>query len=224
MVTLNLLPDIKREYLRSQRTKRLFMIGSLLVSATFVSLVILLGLYVFVVQRLEIRGAQSGIDEAQRQLNEVQDLDKVLTVQKQLEVLPDLHTNKPAAERLFEYLSAVVPKDISLNSIDLDYTGVSAVEIDGFAKDFPSINTFTDALKNARVSYEGSDEQIAAFKDVVVENYGVDNNATTFRITLAYDPRIFDNSLTGVKMNVPNITTTQFNSELFDEQAPAGSD
>lgn len=224
MITLNLLPDIKREYLRSQRTKRIFMVGSLIVSAGFVALVVLLGIYVFAVQRLEINGAQNGIDEAQRQLGEIPDLEKMLTVQQQLESLPELHNQKPALERLFTYLAAVVPADISLNSIDLDVSGDSTAEINGFAQDFPSINAFTDSLKNARVTFEGSDEQIQAFSNVVVESYGVDNNATSFRINLRFEPRIFDNTLKGAKLTVPNITNDQFNTDLFDDEPNPGSE
>jgi len=223
MITLNLLPDIKREYLRSQRTKRIFMVGSLIVSAGFVALVVLLGIYVFAVQRLEINGAQSGIDEAQRQLNEIPDLEKMLTVQQQLESLPALHNQKPAMERLFTYLAAVVPADISLNSIDLDVSGDSTAEINGFAQDFPSINAFTDSLKNARVTFEGSDEQIQAFNNVVVESYGVDNSATSFRINLRFEPRIFDNTLKAAKLTVPNIANDQFNTDLFDDEPDSGS-
>jgi Tfp pilus assembly protein PilN len=222
MVTLNLLPDIKREYLRSQRTKRLFMIGSLLVSGVFVALAVLLAIYVFAVQRLEINGAQSGIDEAHRQLGEVADLEKMLTVQKQLEAMPGLHSQKPAMDRLFDYLSAVVPTSISLSSIDLDISGDSRAEINGFAEDFPSINAFTDSLKSAVVTYEGGDEQIQAFNSVVVESYGVDNNNTSFRISLQFEPRIFDNTLKGVKMTVPNTTNDEFNEDLFNENPGEG--
>lgn len=222
MVTLNLLPDIKRQYLKSQRTKRVFMVGSLLVSATFLALAILLAIYVFGVQRLEINDAQSGINEAQTQLDGVADLEKMLTVQRQLQALPDLHAQKPAMERLFSYLSAVVPSDISLNSIDFDISGNSSVEINGSAEDFPAINAFTDSLKNARVVYEGSEEQIQAFSDVIVDSYGVDNNGTTFRISLKFDPRIFDNTLKGAKLNVPDTPANQFNEDLFNEEPGSG--
>lgn len=223
MITLNLLPDIKKEYLRTQRLKRLFMVGSLLTSLGFVALTILLALFVFGVQRLQLSDVQSDIDSSLAQLQSVQDLDKIVTIQKQLEVLPGLHEGKPAANRIFSYLSSLVPAEVSLNKAEFIMIGDEVGgELSGAAASPKAVNVFVDTIKNAQFTYEGAESPIKPFTSVVLDDPTVQDDKIQYKITIKFDPLLFDNTLVKAQLSVPKITTTTSVAErprLFDDKA-----
>lgn len=220
MIALNLLPDIKKEYLKTQKYKRMFIVGALLVSALFVGLTILLALFVFGVQRLQLSDVQSEIDRSLEQLQSIEDLDKIVSVQQQLESLPGLHESKPATTRLFNYFKVLVPNDVSLSKVDFFFS-LDALngELTGAAKSAKAVNVFVDTIKNAEFSYEGAESPIKPFTSVLLSEPGVEDNEVVFKINVKFDPLLFDNTLSGAKLTVPNITTTtsvQERPKLFD--------
>src|SRR5690349_4497120 len=96
MIQFNLLPDVKLQYIKTRRTKRLTMIISVISAAACLTLLILMFVSVKVVQKKHINDLSKDIKSQVKTLNNVQDLNKILTVQNQLNSLPDLHQNKPA--------------------------------------------------------------------------------------------------------------------------------
>jgi Tfp pilus assembly protein PilN len=220
MITLNLLPDIKKEYLRSQRIKRLFIVGAVIVSGAFVALAVLLAIFVFGAQRLHLSSIQSDIDEAVTTLQNQPDLDKIVTIQKQLEALPQLHAEKPAADRLLEYLSKLVPQDISLTRLQMTLFEDYEATLTGFGSEPKAVNVFVDTLKNATFTHSG-DQTVNPFSQVVLDGITVDENeGTSYRIILTFDPILFDNTVTDGELNVPNITTSasvQGRPDIFQE-------
>lgn len=208
MIALNLLPDIKKEYLKTQRFKRLFIVGSLIAGAGFVTITILLALFVFGVQRIQLSETQSGIDEALTKLQSINDLDKIVTIQKQMDVLPGLHDKKPATGRLFGYLNTLVPSDVKLSSVELLFEDDLSGELTGTATTPKAINVFVDTLKNAELTFAGAEEPIRPFTSVVLEDPVVEDDEVAYQIIIKFDSKLFDNTLTDVKLTVPNITTT----------------
>jgi len=191
MITLNLLPDIKKEYLKSRRTKSLFVVGAFFVSAGAVTLVALMASYVLGVQTLQISSSQNSIDESTIILTETEDLAKVITIQKQLQALPSLHESTTKVSRLFNYLKVITPDEVNLSSVDIDFED-QTVEIKGSASDFKSINTFIDSLKNATYTYKGNTEENLAFSSVVLGSIATDDDESSFKITFEYESDIFD--------------------------------
>ncbi len=221
MITLNLLPDIKKEYLKSQRKKRIFIISSFLITATAISSVILMSTYTIGVQKLQILNAQGNIDSSIKTLNETPDLAKIVSVQRQLEVLPSLHEGKAAVTRLSGFLKTITPNDVSLSSISIDFEN-HRMELKGQGKDFKSVNTFVDTLKNASFIHADDNEATLAFSSVVLGSIGKSEQEQSayFKVTLIYDPLIFNNTAEGLNMSVPAITSTRSETEkpnsLFD--------
>ena len=209
MITLNLLPDIKKEYLNTQRFKRLFIVGSIVISSVFIAGAVLLALFVFGVQRLQLSNTQSEIDSSLSQLQSVQDLDKIVTIQKQLEVLPGLHNDKPAANRLFGYLSTLVPSSVNLSKVEIMFDADTlGGELSGSAPSPKDVNIFVDTLKNAEFTYTGADAPIKPFYSVVLADPIVEADEVTYKISIKFDALLFDNTLQGAKLSVPNITTS----------------
>lgn len=231
MININLLPDIKQQYLQSQKAKRLFIIGSLLVTAVFVSVTLLVGAWTGA-QRLHLQRLQSDIDQASQQLEQQTDLAKIVTVQNQLNALPPLHDSKLALHRLSGYLGKVVPTNVRMTSLLLGSgdSGTS-MEIHGQTVDAKSVNVFADTLKNATYTYGSDKTQIVPFTNVQVTSIAIATNSeeggdTSFVITLNYDPLIFDNTHDEFELKVPNITSspsvTERPGDLFAEPEEGG--
>jgi len=221
MITLNLLPDIKKEYLKSRRTKSLFVVGAFFISAGAVTLVVLIASYVLGVQTLQITSSQNSIDESKEILTETEDLAKVVTIQKQLQALPSLHEATTKVSRLFNYLKVIIPDGVSLSSVEIDFDDQTA-EIKGTASDFKSINTFIDSLKNATYEYKGNTEESLAFSSVVLGSIANNDDESSFKITFEYESDIFDPNKEKLVLTVPSITSTQSQTgrpkSLFNEK------
>lgn len=227
MISLNLLPDIKKEYLRSQRTKRLFLLGSFLVTGAFVAVTVLLGTFVLAGQNTHKNRVQNDIDEALNRLQSEENLEKIVTIQNQLNVLPGLHDGKPDTGRLFGYLKEIVPNNIALNQLEVKFEDDNEFIIAGKGENPKAVNVFVDTMKNASYTYNG-EETVNAFSGVVLENISVDSEeGTSFEIVLTFDELLFDNTVTDGKLSVPKITTSTSVKErptLFQETEEEGAE
>jgi len=233
MIQLNLVPDIKKEYLKSQRTKRLIMLVTIGTTGFFVAIVFLLAVTVFIMQRRHMSNLSGDISSKIGQLREIQDLDKVLTVQNQLIAMPDLHTKKPVASRTFDYLGRITPSDIELDTFSITYNSSgetsspdsssesefkTEMSINGRAKNFKSVNRFVDTLKNAKYSIGRKQsgqtlEKHDAFVGVVLESISKteDNESnlkTQFTVNLKFDPDMFSYNNPVVNIYVPSIVSS----------------
>lgn len=215
MIELNLLPDIKKEYLRSQRMRRNIISASILVSIVSVGLVVLLALYVHGAQVLARNQLQSDINKDSTTLQKMSNLSKILTVQGALEALPQLHAQKPIDSRVFDYLKVLVPDQVALSKIDLEQqTGTLAIT--GHSQNYKTLNVFADMLKNAQFKYGAQDQQKtdAAFSGVAISQANASSDPRTqgqvdFTISMNFNPKLFDANASNPSMNVPTVTTGQ---------------
>lgn len=229
MIELNLLPDVKMEYIKAQRTRRLMF--SISVIAT-VAAVVILGLLLGVngLQKKHLNDLSSDIASESSKLKSQKNIAKVLTVQNQLESLTSLHSGKPAASNLFTFLNQVTPNQISISKINIDFTQQTAT-ISGGTNALSSVNQYIDTLKYTTYGAKDEDGNIVtgkAFNNVVMSSYSVSSTtkdtskAATFAINLAYDKTIFDITKE-VKLKVPSSTSTRALTEnptaLFQEQS-----
>jgi hypothetical protein len=214
MVQFNLLPDVKLEYVKTQRTKRLLTLVSLFVSIGALAILFLSFVSVDVVQKKSLSDLNSDITKYSNQLKSVKDLDKILTVQNQLGTLTNLHDQKPVASRLFTYISQVTPAQASLNSLSIDFTS-NQMTLGGSAPSLDVVSTYTDTLKATQYKIGDASSATHAFSSVVLSSFGRSDKGATFTITLSFDPAIFNTS-NDVKLVVPQGTSTS-QSSLFGE-------
>src|SRR5690606_13808917 len=125
-----------------------------------------------------------------------------------MDVLPALHDEKPAAGRLFGYLSTLVPSEVKLASLELLLGEDLSGELSGTAATAKAINVFVDTLKNAELTYQGAEAPVRPFTSVVLEDPVVEEHEIAYRIIIKFDALLFDNTLSQVKLTVPNITTS----------------
>lgn len=233
MIQLNLLPDIKKEYLRSQKNRAVVMGVSIIVTLVSIGLSVLLYVYVTFLQQFQITLATDDIKTKTQQLNQVTDLSKYLTIQNQLSALPELHANKGIYSRLLSFLPTLNP--LSPNSIALSQLQLGAddrmVAFTGTTASFESLNVFVDTLRNAQVKYKdsaGTDQTATMFDTVYVQSSSLDKSngktVVAFTVRANYVDSVFDARNTDVNVSVPNIKTSQSVTEspkVFDSSKAA---
>lgn len=222
MIQLNLLPDVKLEYLRAQRTRRLAISVSALAAAIAVGLLVLL-LIVDGIQYKHLQDLSHSIANERTQLQDQPQINKVLTVQNQLESLSALHSQKPAVTRIFNYLNEVTPSSVSVTSFQIDFTQ-QTVSITGTASSLASVNQYVDTLKLTTYG-SGAAQSTHAFSNVVLSSFGLTSGqGADYTITLTYDKNIFDITQNPT-LTVPSTTTTRLEvdnpTDLFQTPASA---
>lgn len=237
MIQFNLLPDVKIEYIKAQYRKRLAITISVVVSAVFLGLLILLLLFVKVGQTRHMDALTNDIQAGTNKLKENQDIDKILTIQNQLNSLPRLHNDKLISSRLFDYLVQLTPNQATISDVTLDLEA-NTLSIKGNADSLSNVNKFADTLKFTNYKVGGtSPKEGKAFSGVVLTNFtvGSETNSTqpskqvSYEINLSFDPVIFANSMqedgkpAEVSLIVPKIISTRSelgkpDDVLFDSQ------
>lgn len=207
MVQFNLLPDIKIQYLKARHQKRLFMLISTVVTIATVVIVVLLASFVFGVQRKSINDLNKDIDSKGNALSSTPDLNKILTVQNQLNALPALHDDKAVATRLFEYVSQVTPAEATVARLNVNFIE-NTLTVSGSATNLEVVNVFADTLKFTMYTTADDKTPKPAFSEVVLSNFGRDEKMATYTITTKFDPVIFS-ELAEVTLTVPNVVTTR---------------
>ncbi|HEX6462371.1 MAG TPA: hypothetical protein VFZ58_03845 [Candidatus Saccharimonadales bacterium] len=239
MIQLNLLPDVKKEFLQAQRTKATVIGFSILVTLGAVGLTVFLFLTVYVGQPLLIAGKQGEIDTRTKDLKAVEDIGKYLTIQNQLIALPELYDEKVIYSRLFEYLKVLnpaPPNNVRLSSLQTDQENKEIV-FNGVAGNFQAFTIFRDTLVNAELTYkqDGEEKTGKLFATAVIESQNLTRNQGRqelgFIVRATYNEFAFNPNIEEVKLNIPNIQTTQSitgapsrANALFDENADPGVD
>lgn len=211
MIELNLLPDVKQEYLKAERSRRLVATVSVLVTLGSVGLLVLLLLFSGV-QSKNLSDLNKDIAKDSATLKRQTQIDKVLTVQNQLQSLTALHSSKPAASRLFDFLNQVTPSQVSISSFLVDFN-TQQVTITGTSDSISSVNKYVDTLKFTKYTTDGGNSK-KAFSNVVMTSFGIstagsqNGQPATYTITMQYDPPLFDLTKK-IALVVPTVTTTR---------------
>lgn len=219
MIELNLLPDIKLEYIKAQRTRRLVLTVSVLVSAVAVALLLIL-LSLDGLQRKHLSDLNSDIKDETQQLQGKPNINQILTIQNQLKSLTALHASKPNVIQLFNYLGQVTPASVDINNLTADFTANSIV-ITGDSDTLASVNQYVDTLKATTYTSDVNPKSALAFNNVVLSAFSLstgvgpggqpvqpNSKPATFTINLGYDTNIFDITQK-VNLNVPSQVSTR---------------
>ncbi len=208
MIQINLLPDVKQEYLRAQQMKHLVIVVSVLLSLISVVILAILFLYVQVVQPRHKANLQRDIDSGLNELKGKQDAVKIVTVQGVLEQIPALQDKKLVTSRLFTYLTSVTPQSVSYSEVRLDLT-TNTVSLTGQANTFEQTSELTNNLKSATFTYKQGDSEskIQPFSRVVFTSLGKSDQtdsarSVAFQLTFTVDPTMFNEGISEGKLTV----------------------
>lgn len=207
MIQFNLLPAIKRDYVKAKRTKRLTILGASLVAG--VSLLLLALLFASVqLQSKHSRDLTGDIKTESKKLTDTQDISSILTIQNQLNSLSALHESKPEAVRLFGYLDQTTPSNVTISTFNIDFA-LGTIDIKGTASTISEVNTYADTLKFTTYK-AGENDQGPAFSEVVLGSISTDptNKKVSYGLTFKFNPLIFSTT-TDVSLTVPSQVTTR---------------
>ena len=221
MIQVNLLPDVKLQYIKAKRLKHMVIAISILASIIALAVVVLLCFVVFGAQTLRLNSLNNDIKKNTATLQQINGLDKILTVQNQLKQLTTLHQQKPVASRLYTFLPQLTPSDVQIANVDLKFEDNTLV-ITGTAKGLEQVNKYVDTLKFSKYTTNQSKDQKQAFSGVVLSSSGRSDKEATYTITTNFDPALFSSDYTEVKLVIPNEITTRKqldqSNQLFNGQ------
>jgi len=207
MIQFNLLPDIKIDYIKAAQTKRLAITVSSIVIGVVLVAVALTALTVSVFNKRHITNLDKDIKKYSQQLENTPDINKILTIQNQLNSLPALHEQKPIASRMFKYIVQLTPTNVTFTGLKLNLEEGN-ISIEGESEAISSVNQFADTLKFTKYEVEGEEGQKNAFSEVVLSSFSRTIDNITYQLAFKYSPDVFDDTKK-IKLVVPSITTTR---------------
>lgn len=182
--------------------------------ALFIFLFMLIN--VDVINKKKLSDADKSIANYSHQIENIPNINKILTVQNQLQSVSSLHQNKHLTSRLFQYLPQVTPSNVCLGQVTLD-TANTSLQVQGNTDSLKSINVYIDTLKFTTFKQNGQDSSKSAFPTVVESSFGLSSSNATgsagtqcagkpapanFQLTITYDTTLFSNAQS-VALNVP---------------------
>jgi Tfp pilus assembly protein PilN len=217
MIQINLLPDVKVAYIKARAQKRMVVVVSTIIACAALAIFILLFSYVHGVQSKSISDLTNDIKKNSDELTSTKDLNKILTVQNQLLSLEGLHNQKPALDRLPNYIAITTPANVTLSSFDMDFS-TKAISISGTANNLSTINAYVDTLKSTYYkTSDNPDASVKAFSQEVLGSFSLGDESASFSISLVFDGVIFD-SLKEVELFVQGARGGQLNTDAFGNE------
>jgi Tfp pilus assembly protein PilN len=242
MIEINLIPDVKQELLKAKRVRTLVISGALVVGVVSVGLVVILALYLFTVQSIRGNILNGSITSKSKELEGVDDLSKMLTVQSQLAALSQMHSTKNIDSRLFDILTAVnpaAPNQVSVSSARID-AETKTISIEAQAVNgFEAAEAFKKTILDTAIVYKDASSNENMTKKLTYNvstsdmSYGEDSNGKKvlrFAMSFVYDEAVFARTSTEAVIagpNTKNVTDSflQVPQSLFSQRATsAGGD
>lgn len=233
MIEINLIPDVKQELLKAQRTRAAVISLSILTSIIAAGVVVALLLYVFGVQTIRNVATDDAIKKQYATFSSVEDLSEMLTIQNQLSKVSELNESKTITSRLFDLLSAIIPP--APNSVQISNTNINTeddtVTIEGQTRAYDSMEVFKKTLDAAIIVYtaDGEEKQVKLASDISTSDvsYGEQSDGTKvlrFSISFKYAEELFSQTIASptIKLNVNgNVTDSYLGipKSIFTERA-----
>ena len=155
MIEINLIPDVKKELIKANKTRNFVVTIAMFVGMASVGVVIILGL-VIAGQNFTISKQDEAITNNNKKLSQVDDLTKMLTIQRQLGAIPALNDGKPITSRVMELLGVIGSSssgNIEISNFSLD-VATNTLQIEGQTPDgYPAIETMVKTINKATLSY-----------------------------------------------------------------------
>ncbi len=184
MATLiNLLPDLRQEKMRNKQRRRLAKLVASGVAGACMAILVVLFL-ITLGQNVRVSQLSSQIQVNQANLDNVKDLQKVVTVQQHLNSLETLYRQRIYLSKFYGVLSQLEPKEIGLQTLNLDQNNL--LTVNGLARNYGSITKFVKALEASNISlgFGADSKNQPNFKDLQLTSVAADaSNQVNFAIT-----------------------------------------
>ncbi len=160
MIEINLLPNVKRELLKTRAMRNRVISISFLVGGASIAAVVVLAL-IFGSQ-IAAEAVQNGvIKDRNDKLMAVEDLNKVVTIQHQLTKINEQHSGKKINSRIFDVVTAVnpvTPNNVSFSDIKVNPES-KTITLEGSAVNgYSALETLKKTILNTKVQTTDGDK------------------------------------------------------------------
>lgn len=233
MIEINLIPDVKREYLKARSLRNAVITISTLISIGAAGVVVVLSL-VFGGQAIFEASQDGSIDKKSKELSAVEDLSKTVTVQQQLELIDSQHNSKLINSRLFDVMSLIIPPDpnkVTISNLRMD-PEEKKITIEGSAANgYLALETFKKKILNTSVQVGDGDQaaKLPLTEQIVPGDSGIGESSDgrqvlSFSFSFIYPGELFARSKDSVSIITPegriDVTDSKLGipSSLFGER------
>ena len=160
MIEINLLPNVKRELLKTRAMRNRVISISFLVGGASIAAVVVLALILG--SQIAAEAVQNGvIKDRNDKLMAVEDLNKVVTIQNQLTKINEQHSGKKINSRIFDVVTAVnpvAPNNVSFSDIKVN-PGSKTITLEGSAVNgYSALETLKKTILNTKVQTTDGDK------------------------------------------------------------------
>ena len=160
MIEINLLPNVKRELLKTRVMRNRVISISFLVGGASIAAVVVLALILG--SQIAAEAVQNGvIKDRNDKLMAVEDLNKVVTIQYQLTKINEQHSGKKLNSRIFDVVTAVnpvAPNNVSFSDIKVN-PGSKTITLEGSAVNgYSALETLKKTILNTKVQTTDGDK------------------------------------------------------------------
>lgn len=160
MIEINLLPNVKRELLKTRAMRNRVISISFLVGGASIAAVVVLAL-IFGSQ-IAAEAVQNGvIKDRNDKLMAVEDLNKIVTIQHQLTKINEQHSGKKLNSRIFDVVTAVnpvAPNNVSFSDIKVN-PGSKTITLEGSAVNgYSALETLKKTILNTKIQTTDGDK------------------------------------------------------------------
>ena len=160
MIEINLLPNVKRELLKTRAMRNRVISISFLVGGASIAAVVVLALILG--SQIAAEAVQNGvIKDRNDKLMAVEDLNKVVTIQHQLTKINEQHSGKKLNSRIFDVVTAVnpvAPNNVSFSDIKVN-PGSKTITLEGSAvSGYSALETLKKTILNTKVQTTDGDK------------------------------------------------------------------
>ena len=160
MIEINLLPNVKRELLKTRAMRNRVISISFLVGGASITAVVVLALILG--SQIAAEAVQSGvIKDRNDKLMAVEDLNKVVTIQHQLTKINEQHSGKKINSRIFDVVTAVnpvAPNNVSFSDIKVNPES-KTITLEGSAVNgYSALETLKKTILNTKVQTTDGDK------------------------------------------------------------------
>ena len=160
MIEINLLPNVKRELLKTRVMRNRVISISFLVGGASIAAVVVLALILG--SQIAAEAVQNGvIKDKNDKLMAVEDLNKVVTIQNQLTKINEQHSRKKINSRIFDVVTAVnpvAPNNVSFSDIKVNPES-KTITLEGSAVNgYSALETLKKTILNTKVQTTDGDK------------------------------------------------------------------
>ena len=184
MISLNLLPDVKKDLLRVRRERNLVVSISVVVVGASIGVLLLLSgtLGVLVATKALMENGIKNDEQTIKQAQKKKQLDKYITIQNQLKQIGKLKSDQQVYSRLMDYLTQLnpaAPNNVQISSAKIEAPAGSSSDtsssssssasadgitmtIEGKTTNFSALDVYKNTLSKAQLSYEVEEEDASS--------------------------------------------------------------